>query len=81
MKKTLQCEMSRTCEHPVTHIGSKGYIYCAQDAADRRFSGYESTRALTAWELEHLRNGRGILSYAPITKAEDAKRRAAQKGA
>lgn len=27
------CDMAKDCQSAVTHIGSKGYIYCAETAA------------------------------------------------
>ena len=40
------CDMRKDCAEAVTHIGSKGYIYCAKHAVQRRESGYERTRAM-----------------------------------
>jgi hypothetical protein len=67
-----RCEMSRDCAQPVTHVGEKGYIYCAGHAATRR--GHERTRALRPWELELIRAGRPVPSYHPITKREARER-------
>jgi hypothetical protein len=66
-----RCEMSHDCAQPVTHIGEKGYIYCAGHAADRR---YERTRALRPWELDLIRAGQPVPSYRPITKREAQER-------
>lgn len=54
----------------VTHIGSKGYVYCAACAVRRRQSGYEQTRKMRAWELELINNGKQLPSYRPTTKKE-----------
>lgn len=67
--------MQLDCEQPVTHIGAKGYVYCTAHAPERR--GVESTRRMKAWEVEHIMAERPLLSYAPISQAEDVRRRAA----
>lgn len=69
--------MSLECESPVTHIGEKGYVYCREHAERRR--GREQTRAMKPWEIAHIIAERPLLSYAPITKREDAERRARLK--
>lgn len=70
------CDMEKDCVKPVTHIGEKGYIYCA-DCAPRRI-GWERCRKLRPWELKLLAEGKPIPSYEPISQAE-ALRRAAHK--
>jgi hypothetical protein len=37
------CDMTKDCQNTVTHIGSKGYIYCVEHAIIRMQSGYERT--------------------------------------
>lgn len=78
-----KCAWDVTCVKPVTHIGNKGFIYCTRHAEIRRTLGSERTRALKVWELEHIRNDRPLVSYKPISQAEDytirAQRRAAAR--
>ena len=57
----LQCEMRKGCTSEVTHIGSKGYIYCKAHARER--GGYESTRAMRVWELDLVKAGKQVPSY------------------
>lgn len=64
----LRCEMRETCERPVTHIGEKGYAYCAECAVYRREGHYERTRKLRPWELALLVAGKQIPSYRPARK-------------
>ena len=62
----LRCNMGgghKCCVAAVTHIGSKGYIYCTEHAAHR--CGYERTRAMRQWELALLRSGKPLPSYEP----------------
>lgn len=66
--RPLKCDGWCDGENPVTHIGSKGYAYCAECGKERRESGYESTRRMRAWELAELRAGRALPSYAPQPK-------------
>jgi len=63
-----RCDMKRDCTNPVTHIGEKGYIYCATHAVSRRQSGYERTRRMRAWELEYIRVGKPLPSYQVSAK-------------
>lgn len=65
---TLQCDKSRECSNLVTHVGSKGYIYCASCAAVRRITHIERTRKLRAWELTLIKCGGMLSSYKPIPK-------------
>lgn len=58
------CDMVKGCTQPITHIGSKGYIYCAEHAISRRQSGYERTRKLYAWELRLIARGEQVPSYS-----------------
>lgn len=61
--RELHCDMHENCAAPVTHIGSKGYVYCAAHAVERRESGYERCRKLTPPELATLRAGKPIARY------------------
>ena len=62
------CDWRDDCENPVTHIGSKGYAYCAEHAPNRH--GWENVRKMRPWEIRILEAGRPLRSYRPITKAE-----------
>ncbi len=64
----VKCEMRDTCKNPVTHIGEKGYVYCAAHAPDRR--GFERVRKMRTWELRLLQRGEQVPSYKPITQRE-----------
>ena len=57
----LACDMSHGCERPVTHIGEKGYVYCATHAPQRR--GYERTRKLLVSERKALEAGGTLPSF------------------
>lgn len=61
----LTCEMSKNCQKPVTHIGSKGYVYCTPCALERRASGYERTRKMTKAELAKVQSGTPIRYQRP----------------
>lgn len=56
--RELRCDMGRGCGATPTHIGEKGWLYCAEHAPQR--SGYERTRKLRPWEFERLRAGKVI---------------------
>lgn len=56
----LRCDMRRECEADCTHIGAKGYVYCANHAPDR--IGVESTRKMTRAEIRILEAG-GVIPY------------------
>lgn len=60
---TLKCVMTADCAQPVTHIGSKGFLYCAGHAATRKASGYERCRKMTASERALIEQGKPIASY------------------
>lgn len=51
---TISCDMTKDCKRPVTHVGSRGFVYCAEHAATRKQFGYESTRKMTASELRKI---------------------------
>lgn len=61
--------MTQECTAPVTHIGSKGYVYCAVHAVQRR--GIERTRKMRVWELKLIQAGRQIPSYTPLPKPKE----------
>lgn len=60
---TLSCDGWCHQENPVTHIGSKGYVYCQPCAVTRRNSGAERTRKLTAAERRTLLSGQPLDKY------------------
>lgn len=66
MTKTLQCQMRGDCTHPATHIGEKGYLYCAEHHPLRQ--GWERCRKLRKWEMLMLEQGKPLPSYKPIRK-------------
>lgn len=68
MSEKLTCDMRADCAAPITHIGEKGYIYCAEHVECRR--GIERCRKLRPFELRILKAGKALPSYAPLTKAE-----------
>jgi hypothetical protein len=72
VEASISCEMVAGCTHPVTHIGSKGYVYCAEHGVQRRQSGYERCRKMQPWELELIRAGKSLPSYEPRPKPEAA---------
>ncbi len=63
----LKCDMRADCTNPVTHIGSKGWVYCAPCAADRQYQ--ERCRRMRKWEIERLERGDQI-SYELMTRAK-----------
>ena len=66
MKPT--CDMRHECTAPVTHIGEKGYVYCAEHVQCRR--GVERCRRLRAFELRLLESGHALPWYKPRSKDE-----------
>lgn len=69
-ERPLKCDGWCDGVNPVTHIGAKGYAYCAGCAVIRRDSGYESTRRMRTWELVMLRQGTPLPSYEPKPRPE-----------
>jgi len=59
----LTCDMTKDCPERVTHIGEKGYVYCATHAPQRR--GWERTRRLHALEIAQLEAGYPLASFTP----------------
>ena len=60
------CDMTNECTNAVTHIGEKGYVYCAEHAPERR--GYERTRRMRVWERKLIEAGEPLPSYRPVAK-------------
>ena len=60
------CGMKKGCTNQVTHIGEKGYVYCAECAPLRR--GWERCRRMRPWELKLVAAGKPLPSYKPIRK-------------
>ena len=58
----LTCAMSENCNNPVTHIGSRGFVYCSACAKDRQY--WERCRRMRQWEIRRLEAGECI-SYEP----------------
>ena len=58
---TPACDMKEDCAEPVTHIGEKGYIYCATHAPDRR--GWERVRKMRPHELNRIKRGQPLKKY------------------
>jgi hypothetical protein len=71
------CDMEKDCTNPVTHIGEKGYVYCAAHSPCR--SGWERCRKMAGWERQRIAAGKVLMSYAPITKAESDRREQEQQ--
>lgn len=72
----LQCDMKDSCTSPITHIGEKGYVYCAEHKDDRK--GIERCRKLRKWELKLLESGQLVpgpeLQTHPQARAASARR-------
>ena len=66
--KQLQCAMSDSCHSAVTHLGDRGFVYCKTHGVERRRGCHESTRRLRVWELNILRAGEPLISYAPAKR-------------
>jgi hypothetical protein len=61
-----ECDMVENCPNPITHIGEKGFIYCAEHAPCR--NGFERTRRMRPWEIKLLDAGKQLPSYRPLPK-------------
>lgn len=59
--KAVRCDWRQECANPVTHIGEKGYAYCAADAPKR--SGTERVRKLLVSERKALERGEQLASF------------------
>lgn len=62
----VSCDGWCSKRNAVSHIGEKGYAYCATCANTRRESGAERTRRMRSWELRLLESGTPLPSYTPI---------------
>jgi len=60
--RVLKCDMSKTCEEPVTHIDEKGFVYCTKHGVQRRGSGHRC-RKLRPNELGQLKRGEPLAQY------------------
>jgi hypothetical protein len=66
---TATCDMVKGCTNPVTHIGEKGYVYCAEHVGDRK--GVERCRKMRMWELDRVNAGKQLPSYTPRPKPKE----------
>jgi hypothetical protein len=64
----LQCDMSKECREPVTHIGAKGWIYCTGHAQVRSET-WERCRQMRPFEIRMIEGGKPI-SYTRRTLAD-----------
>lgn len=60
--RVLKCDMSKTCEEPVTHLDEKGFVYCTKHGIQRRGSGHRC-RKLSSSELNQLKRGETLARY------------------
>lgn len=60
--KDLKCDMKLDCGASVTHIDEKGWVYCAQHGAIRKYT--MRCRQLKPKELATLKSGILLISYA-----------------
>lgn len=70
----LRCDYD--CDVPVTHIDSKGFVYCAGHGAARKAGGYQC-RKLTASEVKALTRGETIAYAKPKGPSPKARQKAA----
>lgn len=59
----LRCDMTADCTEPITHLDSKGYLYCTKHAAQRKSSSGPSVRKLKPGEISKLSRGESIRGY------------------
>ena len=57
----LHCEMSDTCDAPVTMLDQGGFIYCTEHGMRRR--DWKPCRTLRAHEVRRLQRGEQITRY------------------
>lgn len=57
---TLKCDMERSCGSAVTHVDSKGYLYCTKHGERRKMG--QACRKLQPAEIKKLEQG-GTISY------------------
>jgi hypothetical protein len=60
------CDMVVDCPNPVTHIGEKGYVYCASCVPCRR--GVERCRLMRPWERKMVAAGEPLPTYKRMNK-------------
>lgn len=60
--------MTNKCGAAVTHIGEKGFVYCAEHAAVRREGGRERCRRMRGWEVKLIEAGTPLPSYKPARR-------------
>lgn len=64
----MQCDMKNECTQTVTHIGEKGYIYCAEHAIERRVYVGEHTRKMRKWEIDLIKSGKPLPTYKRLPR-------------
>lgn len=64
----IHCEKVKGCTGKVTHIASKGYLYCANHRPATRVSRTLKGRTLKGWEIALLEAGEPVPSYKPISQ-------------
>ncbi len=57
----LGCDMKRECSDPITHLDTKGFIYCTNHGLQRR--QHQPCRKLRPHELKRLQAGQAIQKY------------------
>jgi hypothetical protein len=72
---SIRCDGKKDCANPVTHVGSKGYVYC-ESCAPARNDRYQRSRRMRNWELKVIACGERLESYTRISQAEHEKRKA-----
>lgn len=66
---TRGCDMDKGCTNPVTHIGEKGYVYCAAHVERRRHIELERLKkaqaepACSVYEIERVDGKPSIFVY------------------
>jgi hypothetical protein len=58
---TLLCDMTKGCINAVTHIDTRGFVYCTTHGLQRRAS--EPCRKLRPWEIRRLERGVPLAHY------------------
>ena len=57
----LKCQMTENCDHSVTHIDVKGFIYCKEHGHSRKTT--MRCRQIKNKELKTLQSGKPIAKY------------------
>ena len=60
-ERVLTCDMVEGCTEPVTHIDSKGYVYCATHGQERKAT--QRCRKLLPRERVQLLNDQPLAAY------------------